>query len=162
MKWILLIAGIIAGLILVITLIGYCLPVKHTAALKRVINAAPDRVWERLVSFGKYPEWRKDVKQVEVLSVTDWIETDKYNGKIPFTIIQSEPGRILVTRINATNKPFGGSWHFLLEGNGNTTTVTITENGEVYNPLFRFVSRFIMGHTATIKAYQDQLEASFR
>jgi hypothetical protein len=29
----------------------------------------------------------------------------------------------------------------------------ITEEGEVYNPIFRFVSRFIMGHTATIDSY---------
>jgi len=27
----------------------------------------------------------------------------------------------------------------------------------VYNPLFRFVSRFIMGHTATIEKYQRDL-----
>lgn len=29
-------------------------------------------------------------------------------------------------------------------------TVTVTEDGEVYSPLFRFVSRFVIGHTATL------------
>jgi hypothetical protein len=29
----------------------------------------------------------------------------------------------------------------------------ITEDGEVYNPVFRFVSRFVMGHTATMDKY---------
>ncbi len=39
------------------------------------------------------------------------------------------------------------------------TRVRVTEDGEVYNPLFRFVSRFIMGHTATMDRYLDDLAA---
>jgi hypothetical protein len=35
----------------------------------------------------------------------------------------------------------------------NGTSVRITEDGEVYNPVFRFVTRFILGETATIDAY---------
>jgi hypothetical protein len=42
------------------------------------------------------------------------------------------------------------------------TELTITENGEVYNPLFRFVSRFIMGHAATIEKYQRDVAAHFK
>ena len=37
----------------------------------------------------------------------------------------------------------------------------ITEQGEVYNPVFRFVSRFIMGHTATASAFLTSLGARF-
>lgn len=37
--------------------------------------------------------------------------------------------------------------------------LTITENGEVHNPLFRFVSRFIMGYAATIDACLKALRA---
>ena len=36
---------------------------------------------------------------------------------------------------------------------GDSTTLRITENGEVYNPVFRFVSRFVFGHSATIEKY---------
>lgn len=42
------------------------------------------------------------------------------------------------------------SVEYRLVPDGAGTRVTITENGEVYNPLFRFVSRFLMGHTSTI------------
>ncbi len=35
------------------------------------------------------------------------------------------------------------------------SSVTITERGSVYNPIFRFMSRFIFGHTATVEAYLD-------
>ena len=33
----------------------------------------------------------------------------------------------------------------------------ITEDGEVYNPVFRFVSRAVMGHTAMLDAYLKAL-----
>jgi hypothetical protein len=38
--------------------------------------------------------------------------------------------------------------------------VTIREDGEVYNPVFRFASRFIIGHDATTRKYIAALEAS--
>lgn len=46
--------------------------------------------------------------------------------------------------------PFGGSWDYRIEPDGTGSKLTITENGEVYNPSFGFVSRYLMGHTATI------------
>ena len=35
--------------------------------------------------------------------------------------------------------------------------VTITEHGQVFNPVFRVMSRFVFGHTATIEAYLTNL-----
>jgi hypothetical protein len=35
--------------------------------------------------------------------------------------------------------------------------LTITEEGEIYNPVFRFVSRFVIGYTATIDGYLARL-----
>lgn len=40
-----------------------------------------------------------------------------------------------------------------VEGCRGATELTVIEDGEVYNPLFRFVSRLIIGHTATIDVY---------
>ncbi|HUD13497.1 MAG TPA: hypothetical protein VMQ56_07565, partial [Terracidiphilus sp.] len=53
---------------------------------------------------------------------------------------------------------YGGSWSFVLEPANGGTRLTITEDGEVYNPVFRFVSRFVMGQTATQDAYLRALE----
>ena len=39
--------------------------------------------------------------------------------------------------------------------------MTITERGVVYNPIFRFVSRFLMGYTATMKTYLNALARRF-
>ena len=35
---------------------------------------------------------------------------------------------------------------------------TITENGEVYNPIFRFLSRYVMGYTATMDRYLQAVQ----
>ena len=53
-----------------------------------------------------------------------------------------------VTRIADESLPFGGSWTYRVVGNEKGCTLTIREDGEVYNPLFRFMSRFVFGHIA--------------
>jgi hypothetical protein len=37
------------------------------------------------------------------------------------------------------------------------STLTITENGEIYNPIFRCISHYVMGYTATMDRYLDAL-----
>jgi hypothetical protein len=70
--------------------------------------------------------------------------------------------RVLVGRIADTNLPFGGSWTYeLTPGAVGQTKLTITEDGEVYNPIFRFVSRFVMGHEATINRYLSDVGKRF-
>ncbi len=67
--------------------------------------------------------------------------------------MESSPPRRLVTRIADPKLPFGGTWTYEIVSLERACTLTITEDGEVYNPLFRFVSRFVIGHTATIDRY---------
>ena len=38
---------------------------------------------------------------------------------------------------------------------------TITENGEIYNPFFRFMARFVFGYTATMETYLKALGKKF-
>jgi hypothetical protein len=57
--------------------------------------------------------------------------------------------------------PFGGRWVYELEPTpSGGTRVTVTEEGEVYNPIFRVVSRF-MDQSATIKEYLTDLAGRF-
>ncbi len=64
-----------------------------------------------------------------------------------------------MTRIADTNLPYGGTWTYELKQAGVAATeITITEDAEVYNLLFRFVSKFILGHTATIDRYRKAMQ----
>jgi hypothetical protein len=67
----------------------------------------------------------------------------------------------MVTRIADPEQPFGGTWTFELAPADGGTRLTITERGEVYNPIFRALGRFVFGHTATIDQYLRALGAAF-
>jgi uncharacterized protein YndB with AHSA1/START domain len=165
MKWALMVGGVVVALIAVVIIIGAMLPRDHVAAMSARIAAAPDAVWSAISEPTAFPSWRKDVKTVDLLAPTptgpSWREHSS-QGAITFVVDTAEPPRRLVTRITDKNLPFGGSWDYVVEPDGSSASrVTIIERGSVYNPLFRFVSRFIMGHTATIDAYLRALSKHF-
>lgn len=67
-----------------------------------------------------------------------------------------------MTRIADKDLPFGGTWTYEVNRLPSGATLKITENGEVYNVLFRFMSRFVFGHHATIETYLKYLGRKFR
>jgi uncharacterized protein YndB with AHSA1/START domain len=164
MRVVVLLLAVVVGLGLVVVIVGCMLPVRHVATGSARIPAAPDAVWAVLMDPASYPKWRGDVTSVEMLPTDSghiaWREHGK-NGAISFAVEQADAPHRLVTRIVDTGLPFGGSWEYLVTGDGTASRVQITEHGEVYNPVFRFVSRFIMGQTATTSAYLKALGARF-
>jgi uncharacterized protein YndB with AHSA1/START domain len=165
MVW-LVIAGIVVGvlvlLILVMMAIGARLPLAHTAARRVRLPVERQRVWDTLTDVAEYPSWRPRVTRVELLGTepTRWRELGK-DGKITFAVEAADPLRRLVTRITDEKLPFGGSWSYDLEPDGPGCVVTVTEHGEVRNLVFRFMSRYVFGHTATIDGFLTALGTHF-
>ena len=165
MKLALLIVGVLAALVLVCVAIGYALPVKHTASREKVLPADTAAVFAAISTPSEFPQWRRGVKSVEILPAVDGKPSFREHGSdgtITYVVEESAPGRRLVTRIADRNLPFGGSWTFELGPAANGTIVHVTERGEVYNPVFRFVSRFIFGHHRTIDQYLEDLDRHLR
>jgi uncharacterized protein YndB with AHSA1/START domain len=164
MKYALIVLGILAALLILVVAIGAMLPVRHTAARQIRIERPPDQVFALISDPAQFPSWRKSVSKVEILpdhaGHRVYRETGK-DGSILYEVDSMVPSRTLVTRIADKSLPFGGKWTYSLTGDSASTVLTITEDGEVYNPLFRFVSRFVMGHTATIDGYLRDLAAHF-
>ena len=164
MRFVVLLLAVAVGIGLVVVIVGYLLPMRHEATVSATIPASPDVVWGVLTDPVRYPTWRGDVTSVEMLPTDSghvaWREQGK-NGAMTFVVEQAEPPTRLVTRITDKSLPFGGSWEYLVTAEGVGSRVQITEHGEVYHPVFRFVSRFIMGHTATVSAYLKALGARF-
>lgn len=165
MKWLMIVGGVIVTMIMIVIIVGAMLPRDHVAAMTARVAASPDAVWSALAEPAAFPSWRKDLKTVDVLAPTStgpsWRENSS-QGAITFVVDAAEPPRRLVTRIADKHLPFGGSWEYFIEPDGpSSSRVTITERGSVYNPVFRFVSRFIMGHTATIDTYLRALGKRF-
>ena len=160
MRIALIILGVLFAVLLIIVLIGWRLPVAHVATSSVHLNASPDSVFALISTPENYPAWRSDVKKVDLLTeqgVTRFRE-DGSNGPILLEITERVPPRRFVTRIADKKLPFGGRWIYEITPKGTGSELRITEEGEVYNPLFRFVSRFVMGHTKTIDGYLEAVK----
>jgi hypothetical protein len=160
----LVIAAALGLIVILVLAVGYALPVRHVASSEATFGAPPERVFAVLQDVERYPAWRSDVEGVEVLArapALRWRERGG-NGTITFEIQESTPPTRLVGRIADTSLAFGGSWTYVLTPAGTGTKLTITENGEVYNPVFRFMSRFVFGHTATMERYLADLAKYLR
>jgi uncharacterized protein YndB with AHSA1/START domain len=165
MKWLLVTGGIVVAAILLVVAIGALLPRDHVASRTARIPAPAGAVWSAITDPAGFPQWRHDVTRVELLpdapTGRSWREYSK-NGAITMVVDTADPPRRLVGRIADKHLPFGGSWEYRIVPDGAAASqVTITERGSVYNPIFRFVSRFVMGHTATIDAYLRALGTRF-
>ena len=164
MRYLLIAAAILGALVLLVLAIGWSLPVRHTAANEVTINTAAGSLYNLITDVERYPQWRSSVERTERLpdsaGKTRFREVGS-NGTILYEMESAEPNRRVVARIADRSLPFGGSWTYELIPRGDPTTLRITENGEVYNPLFRFVSRFVMGHTRTIDTYLHDVAQHF-
>jgi uncharacterized protein YndB with AHSA1/START domain len=167
MKWVFIIVGGLIGLVVLIAIIGAMLPRDHVASMTATIPAPPEKVWAALTDVGAYPSWRSDVKRVEIVSPPSaplsWREHGG-QGAMTLAVEASEPSRRMVARIADKDLPFGGAWEYVLapeSADAAKTRVTITERGYVSNPIFRFVSRFVMGHYSTLDSYLRSLGKKF-
>lgn len=162
MIWVWSILGSLVGLVAIMVLVGYALPVGHRASRKIRLPMSAAEVWEILVDFASHPTWRRSLKEIEQIPDPEGKEVWKEktsDGDLTLEITEAIPPYRLVRRIVNKDLPFGGEWVFeLIELNGECV-LTITENGEVYNPLFRFLSRFAFGHTGSINDFLTSLAA---
>lgn len=161
-------AGVILGILVLaiaaVYLIGRMLPVAHIAERSASLPRPPQDVWDVITAVERASEWRKDLKGVELLDTADgalrWRESGK-EGALTLAEESAEPPRRWVVRLDDPTLPFGGRWIYSLDAEGTGTRLTLREEGEVYHPIFRFMSRFVMGHHGTIDAYLRHLSAHF-
>ena len=150
-------------LVAVVVGVGFALPVEHVASGERVLPASPETVFARIEDVARYPEWRGGVTRVEVLGSDPLRWREHADGDaLTFEVVERDAPVRLRVRIADPDLPFGGTWTYELRPEGPGTRLRITEHGEVYNPVFRFVSRFVFGHAATIEQFLDDVERAGR
>jgi len=156
-KWIIR-ALVILGLIIVAMLItGSVLPEKHMASVSRDFQSSREEVWVVLTDFQNWHTWRSDLQGLETTGSNTFKEVSKDGEGVDYRIEEMNSPERLVTRIITPDLPYGGSWTYELEPMSTGCRLTITENGEVYNPLFRFMSKYMFGHTYTLETYMNDL-----
>lgn len=88
-----------------------------------------------------------------------WKEIDAHGNAVTYEAIEETPPFRLITLIADPNLPYGGLWVHEISLEPGGAVLQITENGEIYNPFYRFMSRFVFGYTATIDAAMQALHA---
>lgn len=142
---------------------GMGIPENHSVSRSAVVEAPVDSVWRAITSPSDFPSWRPGVTEVTVLSdrgTPAWRETAS-GETLTFEVVRMDPPRELVTRIADEGLPFGGTWIHRLETRGQDTYVTITENGQIFSPVFRFFAQFVFGYEGSLAAYLEGLTARF-
>jgi len=161
MKWVLVAVIVVALALALAAFIGSRLAQSHRASVARTFPVPPDVIWAAITEVEAFPSWRSGVKRIERLPDRNgfpvWVEEGR-SGKMTLAIERMERPRILIGRIADPNLPFGGTWTYEIAADGAESRLTITENGEIYNPMFRFMARFIFGYERTIRSYMSSLE----
>jgi hypothetical protein len=163
MKILLGLAAAIVLLAAAVCWVGSRLPVRHRARMEVRVDAPPAAAFALVADVARAPTWRKDVASVELLAAENGMpgfrETGK-RGTITYRIEAAEAPHRFVTRIADTGLGYGGRWTWDIRGDGSGSIVTITEDGEVDSPLFRFMSRYVFGHYASLQSYLQSLAAT--
>jgi len=161
MKTALVVVAVLVGLVALMACVGWMLPAGHQASRSATLAAPLDRVFAIISDVARYAEWRKDVTKIELLPDDGRglrFREHGSNGPIVFRIEQIDTPRRMMVRIDDPDQPFGGTWTYELSPDGAGTSLTITEDGEVYNPIFRFMSHFFFSQTASMEAYLAALQ----
>ncbi len=163
MSW-LVVAGVLVLVVAAVVVVGALLPAEHEVTRRVRVKRTPEEVWRTLTDIEAFPSWRPRLARVELLTPEGgrprWREVGK-DGAITFELVESDVPRRLVTRIADAALPFGGSWTYVLAPDDGGCLLAVTERGEVRNLLYRFMSRFVFGHSATIDAYLRALGATY-
>ena len=135
MKRIAFVAGGLVVLVAGIAIIGWMLPRDHKTSRTLRVKRAPAEVWP------------------VVIQATQASST-------PLEVLESVAPHRLVTRVTEAEKDFGGTWTIAITPVPSGSAITITEDGWVANPIFRVVSRLVIGHHATMDGILKKVAAN--
>ena len=164
---ILIVVGIIAAVVVVVgvvAIIGSQLPKAHVATGSILLHRSPQDVYAVVRDFESAPKWRADVKKIDVDAPVGGpvhFREEATHGTVNYELVEDVPPTRIVTRILDTDLGYSGQWTYTFAPESGGTRVTIREDGEVSNVIFRFMSRFFFGQTSTINTYLRSLGKHF-
>jgi hypothetical protein len=132
MKWMLRTVVSLVAIAGAIALVGYFLPVAHEASKSAEFNKPPEEVFALIANPSGYTGW--------------WDGAD-----VKTEVVERVPPSRLVTKVVGETQ-FGGTWTFDIVPTPTGSRLTVTERGEIYNVIFRALSKFVFGYTGAIES----------
>lgn len=163
-KALLVVFGVLVILIVAVLVIGLLTPEEHLASRTLKTKQSPQVIWDAINDHADEPKWRDDVASVSSVGEKNrkpvWQENYKDGNTVQLATTESKPPTRLVREI-AEEGPFSGRWEIDISPTPEGSNVKITEIGKVPNPIFRFVSKYVLGHTTQMTKYLTSLANKF-
>lgn len=165
MKFVALVVLVLCIVLAVVLMIGARLPRDHVARVERLVPAPRHVVARFIADIDRYPSWRRGVTAIEdeVVegSVRTYVEVSG-GERVRYRSAVLAPERSYHSTIADSTLPYGGTWTTELSDRTGGTLVTIEERGFVNPPLFRVISRYVIGQTSSMNNYLDDLSQAIR
>ncbi len=159
MRWLITVGAVFAALFGVAVFVGRSVPVEHSVTVTGVFPVGVETLWTAATDYRGYPLWRSGIDEVERLPDMDgavaWEERGSA-GQITMMIEESSPPHRFVARV-VDEEDFGGTWTFVMEEVEAGSRLSLTEDGEVYNPFFRFMSHYVLGYEGALETFMEEL-----
>ena len=167
MRWLSLVSLSVVVLVCLIAAIawirGNSLPVHHSTTVAAEIAASPEKVWQLITTISAQPTWRTGLLSIEPLPLESgkehWREHLAHNQTMDFVVDETVPGSRRVVRLDLPNGSYTGSWIYDLTPGAapGTTHVTITEDGDIYPPIYRTLMHDVIGMRSNLDRYLSDL-----
>ncbi|HVQ39885.1 MAG TPA: SRPBCC family protein [Pyrinomonadaceae bacterium] len=164
-RWVLIVGSLLAALILVVLIGGLMLPEEHHASRTLLTKQSPQAIWDAINDHAGETQWRSDVASVVSLGERNgkpvWQENYKDGNKVTLITTESKAPNRMVRELTDLEGPFSGRWEIDITPGSEGSQVKVTEIGKVSNPIFRFVSKYAIGHTTFMERYLKGLAGKF-
>jgi len=157
--WLPIVAATLVALLGLLWLLGRRVPEGHVASCSARFGRPPEELWQLVSDFEGWPSWNRWIRSAKRREDPDrevWVLRTR-QGPLPSEVVTREAPRLLVTRVADDKLPFGGTWTWRIEPDGGGCRVTVTEDGVIKNPLFRFLGAKVFGYHGTMRAFLTAL-----
>jgi uncharacterized protein YndB with AHSA1/START domain len=157
--------ALIVAFAMLLLVVGLLTPKGHVVTKTIKLKQKPETVWQAISDFQNQPSWRNDLQKVERMPDRNgreiWKETFKNGEVMPLETTESIAPNRLVKTMADPEMPFSGVWEMNIKPEADGSSLTITERGEIPNPLFRGVFRVFFSYEDSIVHYQKDIAKKF-
>ncbi len=160
MYWILFVMSAVAAVVIALLVGGLVTPRTHVVSRSASLDAPVDVVWSHVRDVARHAEWREVLEEVTIEHAAPgtlrWTARTT-TGSERFEMTADEPPRHFAARSLDDDLSASSEWTWHVQGDARGATVTVTERGDVPNPIVRFVRTHLSGFAKPVDHYLRDL-----
>ncbi len=160
MVWVLLCLGLVGCGILIMFLAGSLLPRETIVSRTLQLGKTREEVWKLITDFPGQTKWRSRIKRIEKIDSNKWREIYKGGREVILETKERREPELLLRELKGKDG-IKGTWTVEIAKAADGCWVTVTEKGEIRNPFFRFVGRYIIRRASHVECYLRDLARHF-